>query len=44
MKTKKSKRKKVEGKINNQVFYCYVLSFDEIMEKVIANKDIKLTI
>ena len=34
-------RKKVEGKINKQVFYCYVLSFDLIMEKVLANKDIK---
>ena len=35
--TKKTKVRKVEGKINNQTFFAYVLSFEPVLKIVIGN-------
>jgi ATP-dependent Zn protease len=39
--TSKAKVKKIEGKINNQVFFAYVLSFEAFMNVVLNNPEIK---
>ena len=39
--TNKTKVKKIQGKINDQVFFAYVLSFEEFMKVVLDNPEIK---
>lgn len=38
---KEIRRKKVEGRIGKERYYCEVLSFEEILEEVVRNGHIK---